>query len=203
MGAMRGRGRKRARMAMGERGAVGAGGTPRDGGRAGLGRLRRQARARLEGLDVPEPFDLTAWCARVARRRGRPIVLHPVASPPGVCGMWVAVDGQDHVFFERDTTALHRDHIVLHELSHMLCEHRSAALDADGWAVRLLPDIDPETVRRVLRRAVYSDEEEREAEVLATLITERAVRGPHLAAAAADEVAVLQRRLGAALAVNG
>jgi hypothetical protein len=85
----------------------------------------------------------------------------------------VATAATDLICYERVTTPPHQEHIILHELGHLLCDHRaSAALAAQ--VERLLPSLDPEMVRRVLGRAGYSCAEEREAELLATLIRQRA-----------------------------
>jgi hypothetical protein len=140
-------------------------------------RLRKRCEARLRDLPLPVPFDARALCAQVARRRGRPIRLLPLAGLTGVCGLWIATDTTDLIFYEQVTTPPHQEHIILHELSHLLCDHYSAAPDA----ATLLPSLDPEVVRRVLGRAGYSTDEEREAELLASLIRQRAGRGATLA----------------------
>ncbi|GAB1510455.1 hypothetical protein [Actinophytocola sp. KF-1] len=133
-------------------------------------RLRRRCRARLRDLPLPVPFDVHELCARVAARRGRPIRLLPVAGLTGVCGLWIATDTTDLICYERDTTRPHQDHIILHELSHVLCDHHPAGDHASA----LFPDLDPAMVRAVLGRAGYSSDEEREAETLASLIRQRA-----------------------------
>ncbi|WP_161784530.1 hypothetical protein [Actinokineospora spheciospongiae] len=144
--------------------------------------VRRRHAALLRELPVPTPFDAAALCARVAERRGRPIRLVPMAGLTGVCGMWVATDTADLIFHESDTTPPHRDHIVLHELAHLLCDHRISIPLADQ-ARALLPDLDPDVVRRVLGRAGragHAGAEEREAEHLAYLIRHREAPGTTL-----------------------
>jgi hypothetical protein len=124
---------------------------------------------------MPVPFDANELCAMVAARRGRPIRLVPMDGLTGVCGLWVATATTDLVFYERVTTPPHQEHIILHELSHMLCDHQRAALSGLAAQVEeLLPNLDPEMVHRVLGRAGYTSEEEREAELLASLIRQRA-----------------------------
>jgi hypothetical protein len=134
-----------------------------------LRRLRRRCEARLLALDLPEPFDVWAFCEAVGRRRGRPISLRQVTNQGGPCGLWLAGPTVDYVFYDGTTSPLHQEHIILHEVSHLLCAHHSATV-ADEDHSRLFPDLDAETVRRVLLRATYSQEEEREAELLASLI---------------------------------
>ena len=137
-------------------------------------RLRRRCLARLRDLPLPAPFDVHELCARVAARRGRPIRLLPVAGLTGVCGLWIATDTTDLICYERDTTRPHQDHIILHELSHVLCDHYPVTLPGEDRTSALFPDLDPAMVRAVLGRAGYAAEEEREAETLASLIRQRA-----------------------------
>jgi hypothetical protein len=112
----------------------------------------------------------------VAESRSRAIVLVPTTDFPDVMGMWVATDTMDLILYEQSTTPPHQDHIILHELSHLLCDHfRGTLPDADHMR-SLLPDLDPAMVRRVLGRTGYSADEEREAELLASLIAQRAAR---------------------------
>jgi len=88
--------------------------------------------------------------------------------------LWVATESADHVWYEPATSVFHRSHIIVHELSHLIWEHR---LTDDDEAIRLLfPDLDPAMVRGVLARASYSSEQEQEAETLADMIMEEAGR---------------------------
>jgi hypothetical protein len=141
--------------------------------------LRRRCEARLRGVRVPDPFDLDEFCAEVAARRGRPLFRRPVPglSAEAPCGLWIGTDRADHVFFDPGTSPLHAEHIVLHELSHILCGHSGA----DAAIGRLFPDLDPAAVRRMLGRVAYSDRQEREAEMMASLIRGRSARSPRTA----------------------
>jgi hypothetical protein len=138
-------------------------------------RLRRRYATLLRDLSAPVPFDARALCEGVAARRGRPIRLIPVTGIGDVCGMWVATTTADLIFHEAGTTPPHQDHIILHEVAHVLCDHYPVSLSVAEHARMVLPDLDPEMVRRVLGRAGYSTAEEREAEVLASLIRQRDV----------------------------
>ncbi|HEY3682482.1 MAG TPA: hypothetical protein VGL93_05560 [Streptosporangiaceae bacterium] len=138
-------------------------------------RVRRRHAALLRDLPRPVPFDVHTLCEGVAARRGRPIRLIPMSGLTGMCGMWVATDTMDLVFHESSTTPPHREHIILHELAHILCDHYPVSLDPAERAAMLMPGLDPALVRRVLGRAGYSTAEEREAELLASLIRQRDV----------------------------
>jgi hypothetical protein len=90
-----------------------------------------------------------------------------------LCGLWVELDNADCIFYEASTSPLHRDHIVLHEISHMLLGHSTAGgTDPGADLGALFTSIDPRTVRNVLGRANFSSPQEREAEQLATRIAE-------------------------------
>ncbi|MEU6715802.1 hypothetical protein ABZ897_30420 [Nonomuraea sp. NPDC046802] len=139
-----------------------------------LKQLRRRCEARARELPLPAPFDVWAFCEAIAARRRRPIHLRTMTGAPGVCGLWVAADTADLIFYEQATTRPHQEHIILHELSHLLCDHYSMSLSAAEYARLLLPSLDPEMVRRILARTTYSAVEEQEAELLASLIRQRA-----------------------------
>lgn len=141
-----------------------------------LNQLRDRCRRLLDGVTIPLPFDIHAFCDQIAAKRRRPIRSYPMDSGPSPCGLWVATESTDYIFYEASTSPLHRDHIILHELSHLLCDHPPAhALDAE-LAHQLFPDLNASLVQRVLARSAYSASEEREAELLASLIWERVDR---------------------------
>ena len=145
-----------------------------------LGELRRRCEARLRELELPRPFEVDVFCRGLAAQRGREIVLEPIANVAGPHGLWLARESTDFVFYQQHTSPAHRDHIILHELCHLLCGHQ-AKLGQGLPRQRLLPDLQSDTVQRVLSRATYSDDQEREAELLASLILERS-RGRQVAA---------------------
>jgi hypothetical protein len=137
-------------------------------------RFRKRCADLLRTLPMPVPFDVRRLCELLADQRGRPIRLVAMPGLTGVCGLWAATDTTDMIFYERDTTPPHQEHIILHELGHVLCDHRRTSSSLGSQVEELLPSLDPEMVHRVLGRAGYSSEEEREAELLASLIRQRA-----------------------------
>lgn len=137
-----------------------------------LSSARRRCMAVLQNVDLPVPFDLPAFCECLARQRGRRLHLHPFhvnTTGPLPCGVYLSLRDDDHIFFDGRTSPLHRDHIVLHEISHMLLGHGtdSHLYETIG---RLMPLIDQRTIETMLARNSYSTEHEQEAELLATLI---------------------------------
>lgn len=135
--------------------------------------LRRRCEERLRELDLPVPFDARAFCSAIAAQRGRPILLEAITTRAGPFGLWAATPDTDYIFYEFETSAWHQDHIILHEACHLLCGHDPIPVTAEQFARLMLPDLDPEMVRRVLMRSAYSRDDEREAELLASLILER------------------------------
>jgi hypothetical protein len=146
-------------------------------------------------LDIPGPFDLGQFLAKLVLRRQRMIFLHPFTSGPGIpCGMLIGIAGADHIFHEEGTTPWHKTHIVTHEIAHMLLGHHGGIQDSHGLARLLAPEVDQALVRLVLGRSAYSTVEEQEAETLASLILEQASAAPGTAPVVdADTAAVLCR----------
>ena len=76
-------------------------------------------------------------------------------------GAWLAGPETDHLFIESNTSAAHQNHIIAHELSHILLGHKTVMVDASG----LVP------YRETLMRTLLKDtREEHEAEALAEAI---------------------------------
>jgi hypothetical protein len=167
--------------------------------------IRRRCQALVADLDIPVPFDAQELCARIATRRGRPIQLRAVAMPAGSpCGIWLSTAGSDYIFYEAHTSRLHQEHIIVHEIGHVLSNHHTTAVLDPETSRLLLPNLDPALVNRVLSRGHYSAAEEQEAEMIATLILQRASRWHAESewAAPADGAGVRQR-LGGSLEPPG
>ncbi|MEU8262970.1 hypothetical protein AB0C02_20360 [Micromonospora sp. NPDC048999] len=140
-----------------------------------LYRLRKRCDQLLAALEMPEPFDIRRLCEILGERRGRPIHLVPISLPAHtVCGMFVPTGDFDAIFFEQNTSPLHQMLIIGHELGHLIAGHRTTeVMDPDASRL-LLPDLDPELVQRCLGRSNYAAAEEREAEMIGSLLLRRA-----------------------------
>jgi hypothetical protein len=131
---------------------------------------------------VPEPFDVDEFVLALGgeRRRAIRVVDLPdegaADGPPkrarSACGMVVQFATEDVVFIEpRDW--VYRVHVVMHEVAHLVCEHRG---DKPSLAhLGLFPDLDQSLVRAVFGRTRYSESEEMEAEAMASILTERLI----------------------------
>ncbi|MFD3815226.1 hypothetical protein ACFWRZ_09170 [Streptomyces rubiginosohelvolus] len=143
--------------------------------------LRQQSRTFLEELRLPAVTSVRDLAPFVEARTGRPVMLIPVAHDemPEVldaqapCGMWLATDTADHIFYDADTSPAHADVIIGHEFAHMLRGHRDQGSPV-GDLGGLVPDLDPAVIRMLLGRTKYTEPDEHEAEMLGSLLQEHA-----------------------------
>jgi hypothetical protein len=139
--------------------------------------VRQACETKLRTLQLPEPFTIAAFCDTLANQRSRPIRLVSLPTAAGApCGLWLSTPEAEYVMHQTTTSRLHQEHIVLHELAHIIFDHKALRSAADVHA--LLPDLDPQMVTTVLARSPYTSEQEQQAEVLADLIAVRARRRP-------------------------
>lgn len=142
--------------------------------------LRRGVRELLREMQVPAPLDITELCARLGKRREQPIKLRPYPlSDSGVSGLWLSSDSLDCILYQAETTLEHQQHIILHEVGHIISGH-AANNDDDDLLDHLFPSLPPELVRRALRRDAYERPIEVEAEMVASVIREWGVLLDHL-----------------------
>ncbi|MFI6350469.1 regulator component [Streptomyces sp. NPDC050560] len=138
--------------------------------------LRKEVERVLARLPIPTPFTVDGFRAALEEQRGREIVMEELPRHLGrntPCGLWFAMPSVDVIFSEANTSPYHRDQIRLHELGHLVLDHRRA-LTADIVGP-LLPDLMPEFVAdrvgdsgpRPMGRTSYNTEEEAQAEVFA------------------------------------
>ncbi|GAA2591591.1 hypothetical protein [Streptomyces axinellae] len=150
------------------------------------GRLQQRCESVLNQLSVPHPFAIDTLCQELSAQRQRPLHLHPLpqqTAQNSICGVWLATETDDHIFFEQRTSRVHQEHILLHEIGHMLFDHHGTDLDHGKVSQALLPDLSPQLVQRLLGRTSYTNRQEQEAEMLASLlrirVSQSAARAPH------------------------
>lgn len=153
---------------------------PRQATGPGDASLVHAARVKLRELDLelPSPFSADALCALVSKRRGRPIVIHESSALTldvnVPCGLWIELDDVDNILVAKGATPSHRDHIVVHELAHVLYNHQGVT--GKNYLSLTVPNLSPALIRRVLGRGSYGPHEEQQAEVLASVIMEQVGR---------------------------
>jgi predicted Zn-dependent protease len=137
---------------------------------------------------------LQTYLDDVAAYRGRSISLLPIdtARLAGTgcgtgSGLWIAKQDSDVIAYGADTTEWHAEHIIMHELGHMLLGHgpeQSESGEAPTSAptvaavADLLPSISPESIAHVLGRTDYGTRRERDAETFADMVMLHAMRPP-------------------------
>lgn len=135
----------------------------------------------VDAVGLPRPFRLGMFLDRLAAARGRPLELAPFSlnDPAMPSGLWVALPDVDVVFYEQATSPLHREHIVFHEVGHMLCGHTGRHEGLLPFLSRFLPaGCDAERLHDAfaLARTSYTTGQEREAESFARHVGSRVRR---------------------------
>jgi hypothetical protein len=142
--------------------------------------IEARMRALLAGIDYDfGQFTLEGFARWLEKRRGRKIIFLPFHfERPDVSGAWLADEAHDYVFYEtQDAPPLLQVHSQTHEMAHMLCGHSTVQIDAEGLALLLSHFDTGGAAGQVLSlrtaRPGQGDEEEQEAEMLASLIQEQ------------------------------
>lgn len=143
-----------------------------------LRELRRTCENLLDaqGIVIPSPFDRHALAQAVAARRGRPIELRVLPVPVAgneFSGYWVATPLRDLIFIDPTRSPWEQDHVTAHEIGHILWGHQASDVDLGDV---VLPDLDMSVVRAMLGRHDFTTDQERAAEMMATVIIERSGR---------------------------
>ncbi|WP_405162354.1 zinc-dependent peptidase [Nocardia sp. NBC_01499] len=144
-------------------------------GRRGRDRLVEQVRGLISTLRVPDPWDLATFLEQVTALLGKKIRLIPlpVDSVHGLpCGFVLERAADIVIAYDAHSSGYHADHIVLHEIGHLLLDHADSTADGTTRATVeiLFPSMDPDSVLRVLQRSDYNDAAERQAELFASLV---------------------------------
>lgn len=152
--------------------------------------LRTRCQNRVDRLlrdtGIPQPWNINDFIDRLEQHRGREIDLCAHAWTAGdSSGAWQRRADHDVVAYPANTSGFHQDHIILHEIGHMISEHQGHCVLSEQEARRLAPDLGGNAFAHLLERDA-SDTEEREAEMIATLIHQRARERPVIAADAPD-----------------
>ncbi len=152
--------------------------------------LARQCERTLHELGIPKHIGVEGLRAELERRQGRRITLVPLAlsrEGSGLTGAWWPGPEEDYICYERETGPIHRQQIILHEMSHILCNHKPRPVPTEMLVAirealyaamtrrapdldiaRMRPDLLKGTVR--LRGGMPEDEQEAEAEAMASLL---------------------------------
>ncbi|QKW53569.1 regulator component [Streptomyces buecherae] len=139
--------------------------------------LRELCEKQVDLLRLPHRFSTRELRDAVAELRGKPIVLRPLSTLGAVdapCGIRVETPSADLLYYEEGTSVHHQRHILAHEISHVYCDH-PGSLTVDADAAQSI-GVSPTLVMRMSGRTSYSTADEREAEMMATVIRQRIYR---------------------------
>lgn len=133
-------------------------------------RYSRTARRIAQHCSLPDPWDITAFCKALSDSRHRPIRL--IARPAmgdSITGMVAQLPMSDVIFYRDDLDGVHRDHVICHEIGHLLAGHVQDLAADHGDLVG--------AANIMLHRGCdYGDQREQDAEDIAELILTRAQR---------------------------
>lgn len=148
--------------------------------------LRRSTRRQLRDLRVRPPLSVVDICERLGASRGTAIVLKAVPfGVPGPFGLWVSTRTRDAILYQQETSPQHQNHIIRHEIGHILAGHESdGPSDAFQWVAP------GEPAGRPLHRDLYGLRLEREAELVATILTDWTLVMDHVVPPSSDDPAV-------------
>jgi hypothetical protein len=142
--------------------------------------LRKRCQRVVDLLGLPQPFSLELFLSQLESRRGRRIRLMPIQTHialSGQCGLWIETEDVDFIFYDEDTTPFHQRLIIEHECAHIICADPESGMAAESLKIdELLPHLDPSLIQRVLGRDCYTDAQEEEAEMIASLIMSHDIR---------------------------
>ncbi|WP_186818489.1 ImmA/IrrE family metallo-endopeptidase [Nocardia ninae] len=139
--------------------------------------LRKHCEEIARTLPIPYPFNSKAFIEALIKYRGRRIELVEMTVDRDTpCGMFVATPEADYIFYAANTSPLHQEHIIAHEAAHILYNHGGTGALGEAVAPLLMKNLSPELITRVLGRTAYSESDEAEAEMLASVILIRAGR---------------------------
>jgi hypothetical protein len=133
--------------------------------------------AAVDELALGDTFTFDELVGAVQQRRKRRlriVELAELGEHDGLCAVWLMTEAEDLVLHAHSESALHQQQFVLHELAHMILGH-NVEDDPEAPDI-LLPDIPPDTRRRLLRRQDLDTAEEIMAETLADHLA-AAIRG--------------------------
>ncbi len=150
--------------------------------RADARSLRERCEAILRDLLLPNPFDEHAFCAALAVRRGRPIVLQSLplramTTRSVIYGLVISTPACDIIIYERDTSHAHQRQIIVHEACHLIFNHCSTPFPEHALSEPFGTTEGTRAPCSALDKPDYTEAEDHEAEVLASLILDQVAIG--------------------------
>ncbi|MET4058769.1 putative SprT family Zn-dependent metalloprotease [Arthrobacter sp. UYP6] len=133
--------------------------------------VRQTASKAFNRLQLPVRVTLESLVEQVETIRRRPIKIIQTEKLTGkkICGLWIPRDHVDVVYHSVTKGTLHRQQLILHELSHMILRHDER--DGATWqGVKVFQELSGEVVAKALARGDFRSDLEAAAEYLADLL---------------------------------
>jgi IrrE N-terminal-like domain len=155
--------------------------------------MRRDSRRFVRDLGLPQADSIRELLPAIEERSGYSIRLAPAPLDrgQGVCGMWIrTTEGIDYIFVHEMASQAHQDHVIAHEIAHILRNHegRLDLPQVNPVTDRLVSSLDPATVKMMLGRSDYDYRDEQEAELIGSHL-QRYVHRPGRDVSDSDRVA--------------
>ncbi|WP_208874729.1 ImmA/IrrE family metallo-endopeptidase [Streptomyces sp. PBH53] len=133
--------------------------------------LVQECREFVKSLGLPPAASVRELRSFVEERIGQSIRIAPHETADGSqpCGMVITSGGVNYIGYDPETSHAHQDHIIAHELAHLLKGHRG---------VPLVSDLDSDLLATVLGRTNYDEDTEREAEIIGSLLQAHVITNP-------------------------
>lgn len=133
--------------------------------------LKQAASEAFHELGLPRELTLSSLIQKVSALRGRPIRIIETSKLTGkrICGLWIPKPEVEVIYHAEARGPLHRQQLVLHELSHMILRHDDQP-GVSGQGIQVFKQISGETVRRALARGDFQNDMEVTAEYLADML---------------------------------
>lgn len=133
--------------------------------------VRETAGAAFSGLQLPAHVTLESLIGHIEELRGRPIKIVQSENLSGktICGLWIPREHTDVVYHSAARGKLHRQQMILHELSHMILRHDEYQ-EATWQGVSVFRELSGEMVAKALARGDFRSDLEAAAEHLADLL---------------------------------
>ena len=133
--------------------------------------LQQRMKRKLDGLNFDfENFSIDALVKHLEATRGRFIKFIPQEFPPDLHGGWITSKDYklEYIFLNKALPPLQLEHTKLHELSHIICSHKTLAVGEH----ELKELRESEALLLLLWRTqkTKSDIEEKEAETMAVML---------------------------------
>lgn len=114
-------------------------------------------------------FTLDHFIAHLIERRQRDIILTAFFSKPNFHGAWLREETADYVFYNTAAHPVHQVHSILHELGHIVLDHRGVPLE-DALPPALWAALNRRrAVGRLRQLGIQQSPEDREAEAFVRL----------------------------------